>query len=283
MEVKVLRLDRSFPAGPIGESLGPHTSLDSFLELVDETTRLEMQKFRFLDDARRCLLGRLLVRSVLSERCKVAHRTLEFYKTASGRPYAVQHSLPYFPIDFNVTHDTNLIAVATLLRDDSLEGRRVGIDLMSVRNPWEGTTVDEFLQGIAAQLTAKEQAKLESLGTDKARLQHALALWTLKEAYVKATGEGLHRDLSQLEFDLDLSEIKNGVAGSSSLEGDSLDKWSFDLVWLQEAEEEYLVAVAGNEAVGGKGEVRFWRTQPDWLKFVEFGEIVDRLCNGDTS
>ena len=53
MEVKVLRLDRSFPAGPIGESLGPHTSLDSFLELVDETTRLEMQKFRFLDDARR--------------------------------------------------------------------------------------------------------------------------------------------------------------------------------------------------------------------------------------
>lgn len=141
----------------------------------------------------------------------------------------------------------------------------------------------QSLSASLLQLTAKEQAKLESLGTDKARLQHALALWTLKEAYVKATGEGLHRDLSQLEFDLDLSEIKNGVAGSSSLEGDSLDKWSFDLVWLQEAEEEYLVAVAGNEAVGGKGEVRFWRTQPDWLKFVEFGEIVDRLCNGDTS
>ncbi|GAA5965390.1 hypothetical protein JCM3765_004881 [Sporobolomyces pararoseus] len=282
MEVRILRLNQSFPEGPVGESLGPHASLSQLLDLVDEQTRLEILKFRFLDDVRRCLLGRLLVRSVLSERCKVAHRTLVFQKSPYGRPYAVQHSLPRFPIDFNVTHDSNLIAVATVLCDN-LEGRRVGIDLMKIRNPWEGTTIEEFVQGIADQLTKTERKTLESLTDERARLPQALALWILKEAYVKATGEGLHCDISRLGFDLDLSKRVNRVVGFASSGGERLDRWSFDLVWIRSGGDEYLVAVAQNEIADGEGKVRFWVTPPDWLKFVEFGDVLDGLRNNDTS
>lgn len=65
--------------------------------------------------------------------------------------FQVHNALGRFPFDFNTSHDSNLVAVATLKRDGNSK-RRIGVDVMKVRNPWEGTTTDEFLEGISAQV-----------------------------------------------------------------------------------------------------------------------------------
>lgn len=53
MEVRILRVEQSFPDGRADNSTGPHDSLKPFLDFVDEQTKLDVLKYRLLGDARR--------------------------------------------------------------------------------------------------------------------------------------------------------------------------------------------------------------------------------------
>lgn len=144
------------------------------------------------------------------------------------------------------------------------------------------------LRGVRAcvQLTESERTKIDSLGTDeRAKLRHALALWTLKESYVKATGEGLHHDLSQIGFDINLPRAARhdqvDVVGSVCLsDRESVDKWTFDLVEVNEGENRYLVALAQSDSEDGRGRVRWWAHKPDWIKFVTLHDVLESTRNG---
>ena len=56
-----------------------------------------------------------------------------------------------FPFDYNTSHDSNLVIIGTLSRDGA--GNCTGVDVMRIRNPWEGTTVAEFVEGIGEQVS----------------------------------------------------------------------------------------------------------------------------------
>lgn len=111
LQVHVLNVSACFPNGPTGDILKPHTSLQPLLGLVDEATRRDVEKFRFLRDARcaflpsfltsttprltrpvpvGCMLGRLLARYVLSMRLDLPWQSFSFEKSENGRPYAVR-------------------------------------------------------------------------------------------------------------------------------------------------------------------------------------------------
>ncbi|GAA5824666.1 hypothetical protein JCM5353_000797 [Sporobolomyces roseus] len=280
MELRILRINQSFSNGPADDSTGPHDSLKPLLDIVDESTKSDVVKYRFLGDARRCLLGRLLVRFVLSERCQLPFQSFSFEKTERDRPYAYHPSLlpNAFSFDYNTSHDSNLTVVGTLPRSGADD--RIGIDVMRIRNPWDGTTVDEFVEGIGEQLTAKERSIIDSLADDSSKLGHSLALWTLKESYVKATGEGLHCDLSRLNFALDLTSQEE-IIGQGAFDGSNLEGWSFDLIELGEEDGQYYIAIARRGVEEGKGEVRRWTSKPDWVRFVKFEEVIARARNED--
>ena len=53
MEVRILRVNQSFPDAPSDDSTGPHDSFKPFLDFVDEQTKLDVLKYRLLGDARR--------------------------------------------------------------------------------------------------------------------------------------------------------------------------------------------------------------------------------------
>lgn len=53
MEVRILGVQQSFPDGPTDDSTGPHDSLKPLLDIVDESTKSDVVKYRFLGDARR--------------------------------------------------------------------------------------------------------------------------------------------------------------------------------------------------------------------------------------
>lgn len=191
--------------------------------------------------------------------------------------------------DYNVSHDSDLVAVASLA-SPTLPQRRVGIDIMRIRNPWDDTTLSEFVEGIAeqvcpsaqrrclcqrlilsAQLTSGELVRIRAESDDEAQLKHALALWTLKEAYVKATGDGLHLDLSRLDFAVNLQDSN----GTAQLDGKTLADWRFHLVFLREEGEPYCLAVA-EQAEVGQGEIHVCREGPTWVQRVELEQIKQR-------
>ncbi|GAA5996538.1 holo-[acyl-carrier-protein] synthase [Rhodotorula paludigena] len=270
LQVHLVRVTEAFPAGPPDDSRAPHTSLDELLELVDPQKRSDVAGFRFLRDAQRCLLGRLLARHVATVRLDTEWSRLTFARTERGRPYLTEPSLLASTFDYNVSHDSDLVAVASLA-SSTLPQCRVGIDIMRIRNPWDGTNPSEFIDGIAEQLTSGELVRIRTEPDDEARLKHALALWTLKEAYVKATGDGLHLDLSRLDFAVNLQDS----GGTAQLDGRSLAGWRFHLVFLREEGEPYCLAVA-EQAEVEQGEIHVCREGPTWVQTVGLQQIKQR-------
>ncbi len=107
-------------------------------------------------------------------------------KGIHGKPYFIEGG-PYF----NISH-TKGIAVCAL---GEIE---VGIDVEQIRG---------ISESMEKRVLSKEEREWVS---GKEREEAFIRLWTLKESYVKATGEGLSKDFREIEFslsDYDLGDI----------------------------------------------------------------------------
>jgi 4'-phosphopantetheinyl transferase len=98
------------------------------------------------------------------------------------------------------------------------EGAEVGVDV----EPFE--RAEQILKLAPKVFSAAEQAQLENL-EDAAKLDRALSLWTLKEAYIKARGMGLALPLEGFSF-LFGGEKRIRLEIDSSL-GDEGARWRF--------------------------------------------------------
>jgi 4'-phosphopantetheinyl transferase len=92
------------------------------------------------------------------------------------------HGKPELPgrgsLRFNVSHSGGLALVAVA------SGREVGVDVERIRPRAR-------IDGIAARSFSAEEQQALADTRDSARLDHFYALWTAREAFVKATGRGL--------------------------------------------------------------------------------------------
>ena len=151
------------------------------------------------DSRRRFVLCRAALRAVVGQRLGVANDRLSFAPAAHGKPFALVDSTP-IDTAFNVSHSGwhGLIAVAAR--------GRIGVDVQEF-------TPRSNLPGLIARVCSRiEQDYLLGLEQDQ-RLRQFLRLWTLKEAVVKAHGQGI--SLTALA-DLEVPEIMRRGASSSS-------------------------------------------------------------------
>ncbi|KAM0748960.1 4'-phosphopantetheinyl transferase [Meredithblackwellia eburnea MCA 4105] len=207
------------------------------LDLVDQASRDQIKAFRRPQDAQRCLLGRLLPRYLLSSEFCLRWNSLNFAKSVLGRPYAVHSSLsPFF--DYNISHDNDWVFLGW---SDSENIKSVGVDVMRIKIPWEGETVDQFVRGLADQLTTSEKAWLRDSGTSQEKLRRAFVIWTLKEAYVKARGEGVKFDFQRLEVFFPNPHKPYLENPAFRVDGKPLEGWVLQLLVHSE---EYVVALA---------------------------------------
>ncbi|MBO5279442.1 MAG: 4'-phosphopantetheinyl transferase superfamily protein [Lachnospiraceae bacterium] len=97
-----------------------------------------------------------------------------------------EYGKPYFPeyenVHFNISHTGNMAVCA-------LGETELGVDIERIR------PVKEAMQNRV--LTEREREWL----LQKSDMAEAfIRLWTLKESYIKATGQGLRTELSSIEF-----------------------------------------------------------------------------------
>jgi 4'-phosphopantetheinyl transferase len=158
------------------------TSLTSGPLADDEVARA--RRFRFEDDRRRFVVCRVDRRMILSRYLDCSPAEIRFRIGAHGKPFldpATHGEL----VRFNVSHSHELALVAVATSE-------VGVDIERVR-PLED--VDAI---VARHFSHREQAAFTQAAPAE-RLRTFFRQWTLKEAWLKASGVGLSGPLNAVD------------------------------------------------------------------------------------
>lgn len=153
-----------------------HENTDMCRALLNAEETARAEKFHKPADARNFVLSRALLRRVLAD-CLDSHpAAIRFMRNKQGKPFLKDREL-----EFNVSHsrDRLLIAVSA--------GRAVGIDIEFRR---EGINMDSIVRRWFAP------AEQQAFQTSENKIEVFFDVWSKKEAYVKALGEGIYKDLN---------------------------------------------------------------------------------------
>jgi 4'-phosphopantetheinyl transferase len=171
--------------------------------------RQRAARFHFERDRHRFIIARGLLRSVIGAYTATAASEVQLRQQDHGKPFiAVSTRAP--PIDFNLSHSGSWALLALTA------GARVGCDLEVVRD------VPEYEDIAAHNFAAAEVRRLLSLPKAQ-QLDEFFAIWTHKEAYVKALGGGLSIALDGFEVQPAASRTRLSSTQSS---GQILHDWA---------------------------------------------------------
>lgn len=204
---------------------------DSIIDLFPIEIAHKVRSYHHRIDAKRSLVGTLLVQSVVYHTYSIAWQDIRFSKNSYGKPYLLTPLPPpraQHGFCFNISHDTDLVVCSFILRtgsdrrgggsastpssDDDDEPPsphplQIGVDIMACRLPGHERQVDGLLSSLEDHLTATEKVLIEPLrrrrsselsssealrpAEERALLEALLQMWTFKESVIKALGLGL--------------------------------------------------------------------------------------------
>ena len=178
--------------------------------LLSPEEHLRRDRFRLAADRDRFGLGRVLCRTVLGARLGRPPASIALEIQRSGRP--VLANAPGGPW-FSIAHSGELVVFAL------------------APTPFVGVDVEhedhaaQALDLAARICTPREQAALAACPVSE-RPRRFCAIWTLKEAYAKATGLGLQIDPARLGFDPDRAGFAEQLGDLSAADAAA---WRFGL------------------------------------------------------
>ena len=150
---------------------------DGFWSTLSSQERERAARYAAQRERARFVVARGLLRAILGSALGVEPRNLEFLYSAKGKP-SLGGALARSGLQFNLAHSGGL-AVFAVARD-----RSVGVDVEQLR------PVPDLSDLTKRCLSPGECAELQSFGA-AAKLRGFLQIWTRKEAWLKATGEGI--------------------------------------------------------------------------------------------
>ena len=192
--------------------------LDSYWALLSEAERQRNQRYRFQRDRNRDLLARALTRCVLAGFMSATPVELAFEAGEHGKPgfdfLSMDGMEEWQSLAFNLSHAGDWVVLAVT------RTRLVGVDI-------EASDRDNDVLQIADRyFFGRELEELQSFPAPEQRSRF-FDYWTLKEAYMKARGEGISLGLDKFGFRLrDPGAIT--IALDDSLE-DNPRRWQFAL------------------------------------------------------
>jgi len=167
--------------------------------MLSANERSRAARFLLAERAERFVAGRAILRELLSRYTGVPPLELVLRQSPTGKLLLAPRP-DGLPVHFNASHsgDIALYAITT--------GRDVGVDVEAVRADRDGRAIAErtFSAGEREFLRRRWSADGPAA---------FYRLWTLKEAYLKATGDGLSRPLSSFE-------VRIGPGGEAALRWD---------------------------------------------------------------
>jgi len=159
--------------------------LGKFEVILSEDEKIRADRFIFGRDRKRFVVTRGKLRVILSEYLQQSPESIKFSYTDKGKPYFTNSD-----IYFNVWH-SHEIAFYGINKE-----KEIGVDVeYYLRN------IDD-LEGLAKRFFREVEYKKIANVLDKDEKQKLFfKYWTLKEAYLKATGEGVC-GLEKIDFEI---------------------------------------------------------------------------------
>ncbi|MFH4978221.1 hypothetical protein AB6A40_004930 [Gnathostoma spinigerum] len=185
-------------------------------------------KFRYKDDALASLLGRLFLRQMVRRMTSVEWNEIEFGRTEKGKPFI--SSPPNVTFGVNVTHQGDYVALASSCSSE------IGVDCMRLEKLRNNKTADEYINSMERSSSPEELRQMRGQPTEQMKMAYFYRYWCLKEAVLKATGEGLLSDLRRLDFAINPSDkYRQGCfVTSTTMKRDGIlqDQWIFEETFI---------------------------------------------------
>ncbi len=163
----------------------PETTLRPLARLLSPDEVHRASRFRLEQHRKRFAAGRGALRRILGACLEVSAETLKFSYGPNGKP-AVASPPGAGGLEFNLSHSEDLALLAVT------RGPSVGVDLERVRLLPDA---DDLVQRFFSR---REAAVFQRL-PPRERPAAFFNLWTRKEAFLKATGEGIAQSLHLVE------------------------------------------------------------------------------------
>lgn len=160
-------------------------ALARLANILSTEEQARASRFRFGRHRNRFITARGVLRLILAKYLDCAPDQLDFVYGPNGKP-ALAGGLAESALFFNLAHseDLALIAVTQL--------GQIGVDVEQIR------AVSDANELVERFFSVRESALFQTLPTNQKDIAF-LNLWTRKEAWLKATGEGIAQSLNQVE------------------------------------------------------------------------------------
>ena len=182
------------------DALATHAA--TLYEALSAGERKRASSYCLARDRTRFIARRVALRELLAGQLSCRAGDLEFATGPHGKPEL--YGELGGAVHFNCSHSHGLALIALA------QGTRVGIDVERVR------PVAHLAEIGRRHFTSREWSVIEEAEPVR-RMELFFRAWTLKEAYLKATGEGLSRAPESLE----LSFGRDGVPQLCAVDGDA--------------------------------------------------------------
>lgn len=208
--------------------------------ILSDDEQERASRFHFEKDARRFIVARASVRSILGAYTQSRPEDLRFSYSAQGKPSL--HP-PVGDVRFNVSHSRDLALLAIA------QGRDLGVDV-----EWKNQDIE--VEKLAERFfSIQEHQSLLGQAPEK-RIAAFFRGWTCKEAFLKAQGMGLSRSLSSFDVDMKVGQPARLLA--TRPDATEADRWFLRNL---EVPEQYAAAVAVEGAIGELRFMRYGQTQ----------------------
>ena len=168
-------------------------------------------RFYHPKDAKLCLGSYLLKHLAITQACGIPWSESVIGEDKNRKPCYVASDSQSRRVEFNATHHSNIVGLVSCVGSST----KVGIDVVHVSWTKDRSTIRDsgfakWVQTYEAMFSDSELREMahylpkglsDQNDVDKAKLRHFYAHWSLKEAYIKMTGEAMMAPwLKDLEF-----------------------------------------------------------------------------------
>lgn len=155
---------------------------DTYKQWLDADEIHRLNQMRLAQDKLRFITGRAIIKSIIADILAIAPQDVSLHIDRFGKPLLNANS----DLSFNISHSGDyIVAIFT-------KGYPSGIDVQS-------TELDEGLDDIMKQSFSTQEC--QQLKTHSAlSYERFYTSWTIKEAFAKAHGIGMHIDFKKLQI-----------------------------------------------------------------------------------